>query len=188
MSFFYRHTFASLASVVFVVFAALTLWGYNKDLNQILSQTTPETAPHSEIIAAFHNLPEYPSLDLLLARTLTANPIEKVAFAILISFKPEAICTPAYMYNAQFGTAKGLSKAAQKYFGVTEQNLSIGETLLLLELALDPQFPISHPQLALHKRDALLEQLYTQNILTQTQYHTERQKALALAADHRPMN
>jgi len=71
---------------------------------------------------------------------------------------------------------------------VSLQQLSIGETLLLLELAYHPALVITDPVTALAHRDALLNDLYRQKFFTSTQYQIERHKALALAADHRPIN
>ena len=190
MSIFARHTFPLLATTTFAIFMCLVLWGYNNDLNRVITPPPQPTYPHNQahIITAYHNAPETPKMAYALATTLTQNPIQKVAYIVLLSFKPQHTLLTAYLHHTKFGQVKSLSKAAQYYFGVTVQNLSIGETLLLLTLAHTPNLPIQDPLIALQHRDALLSKLHATNTLTTSQYQTERQKALALAADHRPIN
>jgi hypothetical protein len=190
VSFLARHTFSLLSTATFAVFACLVLWAYNNDLEHL---TLPPPQPaypieHSHIITAYHNRPETPNISYALANILTHNPIKKVAFAILLSFKPQHTLLTAYAHHAQFGAVQSLSKAAPYYFGVSVNHLSIGETLLLLKLAHNPTLPITDPITTLQLRDALLTDLYTHKNLTPTQYQTERHKALALTADHRPIN
>lgn len=190
MSFFARHTFSLLATTTFAIFTCLVLWGHHNDLNRAMTLPSQPTYPteQSHIIRAYHNRPEAPKLAYTLANTLTHNPIKKVAYNILLSFKSQDTLLTAYMHHTQFGAVQSLSKAAQHYFGVSVQHLSIGETLLLLKLAHTPHLPITDPIKALQHRDALLTTLHNNKTLTPSQYQTERQKALALAADHRPIN
>ena len=190
MSFIARHTFNLISVTIFVIFSCFVLWAYNHDLERALQQPTVPTYPteQSTIIIAYHNRSNTPRITYALANTLTHNPAKKMAFTLLLAFKPQHKILTAYAHYAQFGSVKSLSKAAHNYFGVSVQHLSIGETLLLLELAQNPHLPITTPITALQQRDALLSDLYNHHTLTQKQYQTERQKALALVADHKPIN
>lgn len=190
MSFIAQNTFRLLATTTFTFFICLILWGYNNDLEHALQSAKHPTYPTAQahIITAYHNLPALPNINYALATVLTENPIQKIAFSILLSFKPSHTTLTAFAQHAQFGAVQSLSNAANYYFGVSTQNLSVGETLLLFNLAHNPNLPITNP-IAIHQhRNTLLAHLYDQGILTQQQYHTEQQKALALAADHRPIN
>jgi hypothetical protein len=190
VSFFARHTFSLISATVFMLFASLVLWAYNHDLERDLQRPISPTYPteQSKVIIAYHNRPNIPHINYLLTNTLTQNPIKKIAYTLLLASKPQHKILTAYAYYAQFGQVQGLAKAAHSYFGVSVQHLSIGETLLLLELAQNPHLPITTPTTALQLRDRLLSDLYNHHTLTQTQYQTECQKALALAADHKPIN
>lgn len=190
MSFIAKNTFRLLATTTFTFFICLVLWGYHNDLEHALQPPKHPTYPTAQahLITAYHNLPETPNINYELATILTKNPIQKIAFSILLSFKTSHTILTTYAQHAQFGAVQSLSSAANYYFGVTTQNLTIGETLLLFNLAHNPKLPITNP-IALHQhRNTLLANLYNQHILTQQQYHTEQQKALALSADHRPIN
>ena len=190
MTFIARHTFSLLSVTIFVLFTCLVLWAYNNDLEHVLQQPTTPAYPteQNDIIIAYHNRPNIPQIGCALANTLTQNPIKKWAFTLLMAIKPQHKVLTAYAHHTHFGPVQGLSKAANNYFGVSVQHLSIGETLLLLELAYNPHFPITTPITALQQRDALLSDLYNHHKLTPTQYQTERQKALALVADHKPIS
>lgn len=190
MSFIARHTFSLISATIFTSFICLVLWAYSSDLEHALQTPTDPTYPteQSDIIIAYHNRPNVPHIGYALASTLTQNPIKKLAFTLLIALKPQHKILTAYAHYTQFGPVQGLSKAARNYFGVSVQHLSIGETLLLLELAHNPHLSITAPITALQQRDALLSDLYNHHKLTPIQYQTERQKALALVADHKPIN
>lgn len=187
MSFFTRHTLACIGSLIFLVFIGLVLWGYNNDLERILPKQTTYSPEQGAVISAYHNRPHTPNLHLQVAHTLTQNPIKKVAFAILLSLKSKDKSLAAYVQYTQFGAVTSLSKAAPYYFSVSMSHLTIGETLLLLEKANHPDFPITSPQIAFQKRDALLQDLHTRKMLSPSQYQTEHQKPLAQATDHRPI-
>lgn len=188
MSFIARHTFSLLSSVIFSAFISLVLWAYSKELDLLPPSQSFLNSEQTAAIQAYHTRQGVPYIAFTLARSLTKNPIKQIAFAILFSFKPHHTLLTTYAQQTQFGVVKGLSKAAPTYFGVSLQQLSIGETLLLLELAYHPALVITDPVTALAHRDALLNDLYRQKFFTSTQYQIERHKALALAADHRPIN
>jgi hypothetical protein len=190
VSFIARNTFRFLATTTFTLFMCLMLWGYHNDLEHIIQPPPQPTYPtkQSSIITAYHSLPETPHISYTLAATLAQNPIKKIAFSILLSFKSPRTVLTAYAHHAQFGAVQSLPKAANYYFGVSTQSLSIGETLLLFSLAHNPTLPITDPIATHQYRNTLLNKLYNNKILTDHQYHIEQQKALALAADHRPIN
>jgi hypothetical protein len=190
VSFIARHTFSLISVTIFAFFTCLVLWAYNHDLEHALQQPTGPTYPteQRDIIIAYHNRPNIPHIGYALANTLTKNPIKKLAFTLLIACTPQHKVITAYAHYTQFGSVQSLPKAARNYFGVSVEHLSIGETLLLLELAQNPHLSIATPITAIQKRDALLSDLYNHHTLTQTQYQTEHQKALALVADHKPIN
>jgi len=187
VSFFARHTFSLIATTTCALFLCLVLWGYHNSLAVDLASPSHPTH-HHPIITAYHTLPETPQMAYTLAHTLAQHPIQKIAYAILLSLKPQNTYITPYLHHTQFGAVKSLSKAAQYYFGVSAQELSLGETLLLLKLAHTPNLPITDPIVALQHRDSLLLALRNNNTITAAQYQKEHQKALALAADHRPIN
>lgn len=190
MSITTRYSFAPFAGLIFLVFACLVLLHHHRHLEHIISQTPASTYPTSKthIIRAFHTQAHHPDLSFTLASTLAKGPLQSVAYYILLSTKPEDTLLNLYACHTQFGAAKGLAKAAEKYFGVTTASLNVGETVILLHMAHHPNDPIRNPLATLDLRDRLLNRLYQQNILSQNEFQLETKKALAIAADHRPIN
>jgi hypothetical protein len=190
VSFFARHTFCLLSTSVFVLFLVLVLLACNTSLEKCLGSSAQVTYPENQqgAISAYFNLPGSPNPRYALAGALTSNPFKQFAFFLLLSLRPEPTILTAYGQTHQFGPATGLPAAAQHYFGLPVQHLSLGETLLLLDLAHNPASPISDPAAALVYRDSLLRKLYARQDITESQFAREQHKALALAADHRPSN
>jgi penicillin-binding protein 1A len=79
----------------------------------------------------------------------------------------------AYLNTIYFGNgAYGVEEACRVYFGHSAKNVNPAEAALLAGIPEDPSLydPVAHPLFALQRRNLVLEQMYEQGYLDQSQY------------------
>jgi len=185
VSFLKNHLLGIGSAVVLGLLALLIILSHTDDLNHRLkvpplSTYGPEVPA---IVTAYHSrtnalgLTE-PLLDALVSKH---SPIKRVAFTVLLAFTSPEKQLAAYLHHTRF------TQNAKRLFNVSHRTLNPGEILLLCDLALGHPVPQHDPDAALARRNHLLTELQKKGALTDRQYHTERNRALSLSADHRPI-
>ncbi|MCL2413965.1 MAG: transglycosylase domain-containing protein [Bacteroidales bacterium] len=97
-----------------------------------------------------------------------------------------------YFNTMDFGNNSfGVQTAANTYFGVNQEDLTIEQAALLVGMLQAPTFfsPIRHPQRATHRREVVLNQMRVAGFLTRDDYDSIRQIPLDMSRfrqqDHR---
>ena len=191
MRFIARHITGLAATISIVLCFFLVVWGYKAAFNQklALQPDTYHTTEVSDLVIAYHNRLHTPNLTQTLSATLSPDrPISRLAYFIHLLFTSRGKMIQAYLHHTQFGLVQSFKNASQYYFGVHYSKLTTGEILLLCDLAQGADLPINDPTAALKRRDELLADLYNRGFIPFATYHTERNRALSLSADHRPIN
>ena len=191
MSLFARHIPGLASGFSIILCAFLIFTGYRTSFQSALA-TPPlphDSAQISALITGYHSRPGTPGLIHSLSATLApGQPFRHIAFALHLAFTSPKKRTAAYLYHTQFGSVRGFERAAPYYFGIHHTKLTAGEILLLCDLAQGAALPIDDPITAIKRRDALLTDLRNRGLLTPAVYQTERNRALSLSADHKPVN
>jgi hypothetical protein len=185
-----RHHLPILVAALSIAFCfTLILWGYADDLDRaIKSNPLPPNTDHVlNGVAAYHNRPGVPNVARLVAFHLTTHPVKRVVFTILLMLQSPSKSLTAYVQKIPIGSATGLDRGAHDYFGVSLQNLTTGEILLLCDHVYIRSPITSNPHHALKRRDTLLADLHRRGNIPYNTYLAERNNALSLAADHRPV-
>ena len=184
-SFLSRHTPGLASAIVLSLLVLLVLCAYARDLKRAM-QAPLLNAPHlSAIVQAYHNRPNAPGIAHTLSHLLTDHPIKRPVFAFLLSHAEQRL--PTYLHRAPLGPVRGFAQGATHVFGLSHRDLTTGEILLLCDLSTTGAAPQSDPLRALKRRDALLAELHSLGVLTETEYRAERARALSLPPDHRPV-
>lgn len=180
-----RHIPGLASVVVLSLFVFLVLCAYARNLERAL-QAPSLNAPHlSAIVQAYHNRPDAPGMAHTLSRLLTAHPVERPVFALLLSHSERGL--PAYLHRAPIGPVRGFAEGATHVFGLSHRDLTTGEILILCDLSATGAAPQSDPLRTLKRRDALLTELQSLGVLTETECRAECARALSLPPDHRPV-
>ena len=190
LNFHLRHHMPGLVAALSIALCiTLTLWGYADDLNRaIKSKPLPPPTDHVlNGVAAYHNRPGVPNAARLVAFQLTTHPVKRIAFAILLMLQSPSKSLIVYVQKIPIGSATGLDSGGRDYFGVSLQNLTTGEILLLCDHVYTGYSIKFNPNHTLKRRDTLLADLHRRGILPDNTYLAEYNCALSLAADHRPV-
>ena len=195
--------------LVFGGFLLLVCWAYARDLSAALDQSSQDSArvdPTPTTLVALQIFdwsagvgpPLSVRLAALLADRLTsdrASALRRAAYAVLLQ-RPrfQARLPGLALSRARFGELDGrpvlgLRRAARVHFGIDVEELSLGESLLLLHLALEPAVEASEPDqtTALEIRNELLERGRDAGIIPDGLYEMEISQPLSWASDHRPI-
>lgn len=186
-SFFFRHIPGMVSALALSLCALLVLCAHNRDLEHALQAPPPDDPHLSAIVHAYHLRPNVPGLAHALSSLLTTHPVKRPVFAFLLSCRPPEQSLPAYLHRVPLGPVRGFAQGAIEIFGLSHHDLTPGEILLLCDLSTTGNTPQSNPLHALNRRDALLGELRSLGILSNAEYHTERDRALSLPPDHRPV-
>lgn len=191
MTFFARHIPGFASGLSLVLCAFLIFLGHRTSFHRALAvpEHVHNLAQISPLITAYHTRPGMPGLIHSLSATLAPHqPIRRFMFALHLAITSHEKRTAAYLYHTQFGPIRNLERAAPYYFGVHHTKLTAGEILLLCDIAQGAALPTDNPIAAIKRRNALLTDLHNRGLLTATVYQTERNRALSLSADHKPVN
>lgn len=203
--------------IVFSLFAGLVLLGFSRDLDRLLEPTPqdfpPSAAPDPLLLAldAFRH-PRFvrtlgigegspPDIHASLADQLVprdrkrSRGLRRWAYSVLLELRyPERTVVTFFFNRASMGRAngrpiQGFVQAARTYFGVEAEELTLGESLLLCDLALRPQTPpnLGDPRAALETRNRLLNVMRQSGLLTDSTYEAEVARPYASFPDHRPV-
>ncbi len=193
MTFFARHIpgLAIITSLIICLFL-IVMW-HQKAFHRalIVPPIASDVADISRLIAAYHTCAKTPWLTRLLSEAealAPRQPIRDLAFGILLAFTSQEKRVAAYLHHAAFGPVRGIKRAAPYHFGIPHSKLTVGEILLLCDIAQGAILPVNDPIAALHRRDALLSDLYTRGFLSPDVYLRERNRALSLSTNHQPVN
>ena len=96
-----------------------------------------------------------------------------------------------YFNILEFGyQIQGVESAAQFYFGVSAENLSLGQSALLVGLVQAPARlnPLENPSGALKRRERVLQAMFRNHFVTQEQYELAMREPLEVQRGSRPFS
>ena len=212
-----RLLFSLALGIVFSLFTGLILLGFSRDLDRLLEPTPQDFPPSASpdpllrALEAFHH-PQFvrtlsfgkhspPDIHASLADQLIrqgkkrSGALRKLAYSVLLEFRypRQTVATfffdRAFMGQANDEPIQGFAQAARIYFGIEAERLTLGESLLLCDLALRPQSPppLSNPRAALETRNRLLNVMRQSGLLTDLTYEAEVARPYSSPPDHRPV-
>ena len=121
-----------------------------------------------------------------------AGGIKRACYAFLIARKYKKETLVAYFFDrtpfavARNSSVPGFARAAHAYFGVSPEQMTTGEAILLFHLARFPDapLPVNDPERALELRNNLLRKLFDDRLITRAQYRSESSRPLILSGSH----
>ena len=195
--------------MVFGGFLLLLFWAYDRDLSAALDPSSEDPArveptPTTLVALQIFDQPagDGPPLSVrlatLLAGRLTSDrpsALRRAAYTFLLQrprFRdqlPGLTLSRARLGGRHGRPVLGIRRAARAHFGIDVEELSLGESLLLLHLALEPSVEASalDQTTALEIRNGLLGRGRDAGIIPEELYETEITRPLSWASDHRPV-
>ena len=175
--------------------------GYSRELDRLLG-TVPDAPATSGLPSILDRVADSLStadLARLLADQLAppdgpdpAGGIKRACYAFLIARKYKKESLQAFFFDrTPFAVTRnisvpGFARAARAYFGVSPEQLTTGEAILLFHLARFPDAPapVTDPEGAIELRNRLLLELMDEKLITTAQYRAESIRPLILAGSH----
>lgn len=201
-----RQALRSVLMILIPVAVAASLIGvvlnaYSRELDGILGAgpDAPSTSGFPSILDRVADSLSTADLARLLAEQLApsdgsdaAGGIKRACYAFLIARKYKKESLVAFFFDrtpfavTRNSSVPGFARAARAYFGVSPEQMTTGEAILLFHLARFPDAPapVTDPERAIELRDRLLLELMDDKLITTAQYHAESARPLILAGSH----
>ena len=190
MTFKARYIFVLITAIVLGICGFVIFQDYRDDFRRVLDvpPISHYAADIPHLVTAYYTRSDVSDIEWSVSEVLAPDqPIRRLVFALFLAYTSQEKRVAAFLHYAAFGPVRGIERASLYHFDIHHSKLTVGEVLLLCDLAQGADIPMNDPIEALKRRDALLSDLYARGFLSQAVYHSERDRALSLSVNPIPV-